>query len=31
MKNLAIAGGLLQIAALGAGRFSFDARVARTA
>lgn len=26
LKNLAMAGGLLQIAAYGAGRFSFDAR-----
>jgi putative oxidoreductase len=26
LKNLAIAGGLLQVAAFGAGRFSFDAR-----
>jgi len=29
MKNVAIAGGLLQIAAFGAGRFSLDARRAR--
>jgi putative oxidoreductase len=29
MKNVAIAGGLLQIAAFGAGRFSLDARARR--
>ena len=31
LKNLAIAGGLLQLAVFGAGRLSIDARVAATA
>jgi len=31
LKNLAIAGGLLEVAAFGAGRFSLDARKAVTA
>jgi len=31
MKNIAIAGGLLQVAAFGAGRFSLDGRWARRA
>ena len=29
LKNLAMAGGLLQVAAFGAGRFSLDARQGR--